>query len=43
MRDEVGMRQCPGYEEFIGAKKHLVLILTSEADPNGSNSLGTGL
>src|SRR5262249_50318358 len=31
------------YDECIGAKKHLVLILTSEADPHGSNSLGTGL
>jgi hypothetical protein len=31
MRDGVGMRAVPGYEEFIGAKKHLVLGLLSHA------------
>jgi hypothetical protein len=31
MRDGVGMKAVPGYEEFIGAKKHLVLGLLSHA------------
>jgi len=33
MRDVVGMRAVPDYEEFIGAKKHLVLAALSYTGP----------
>ena len=40
---QVGIRAvCPGYEELIGAKKHLVLGLLTNTGP-GSNSFATGL
>jgi|SRR6516162_4887477 len=35
---EVGIRAVPDYEEFIGAKKHLVLRLLSQNGPQGSKS-----
>src|SRR5262245_16626859 len=40
---EVGIRAVPDYEEFIGAKKHLVLGLSSHTGPpQGSNSFAIG-
>jgi hypothetical protein len=40
---EVGIRAVPDYVEFIGAKKHLVLGLSSHAGPpQGSNSFSIG-
>src|SRR5262249_34858467 len=41
---EVGIRAVPDYEEFIGAKKHLVLGLSSHAGspPKGSCSFSIG-
>ena len=40
---EVGMRAVPYYQEFIGAKKHLVLGLLSHTFPSqGSYALARG-
>jgi len=39
---EVGMRTVPGYEECIGAKKHLVLGLLSHTAPERSYSVAIG-
>jgi hypothetical protein len=40
---ELGMRGVPDYVEFIGAKKHLVLGLSSHiGPPQGSNSFAIG-
>ena len=36
------MRRIIGYEEFIGAKKHLVLGLLCHTAPYGSKSLAAG-
>jgi hypothetical protein len=40
---EVGLRAVPDYEEFIGAKKHLVLgSLSYIGPPQGKNSVAIG-
>ena len=35
---QISAVMSPGYEEFIGAKKHLVLGVSPHTGPQGSNS-----